>query len=135
EDLIQLFCLVAGRSDDFSLLEFKPDPIESGSLVNAWRIKRDVSLNGVFHRATENFAIGNIAIAAADHRWNSLDTETQIGAGTFDLDTVCLLHQPLERLHAGLQFAIVQRAHIEVEVFECLRAHPGKLCHGGSGPA
>ena len=88
-----------------------------------------MAFHGIFHRAAENFAIGNIAIATADHSWNSLDTEMQISAGTFDFDMVGFSHQPLERLHAGLQFAIVQCADIEIEIFKRLRAHPGKLCH------
>src|SRR5207244_11090565 len=62
----------------------------------------------LFRSAAKNFAIGNIAITAADHRRNSLDCKTQIGAGAFDFDAIRLFHQPLERFHAGLQLAIIE---------------------------
>src|SRR5439155_24351623 len=126
---------VARRIYDLSALEFQTDTIESNSLINAGRIKGHMTLYRILHWTAENFAIGDIAITTADYGWNSLDTDTQIGAGTFDLDTVRLFHQPLEHLHAGLKFAIVQRADIEIDVFKCLGAHSGKLRHRRSRPA
>ena len=41
----------------------------------------------------------------------------------------------LERLHAGLQFAVVERADIEVEILERLGAHAGQLRHRWGRPA
>src|SRR6266404_3080077 len=130
ENLVQLFRLIACRSDDLASLEFESDAVESCPLIDAWSVKCHVTFDGIFDRTAENFAIGNVAVAAADNGWNSLDTETQIGARAFDVNAVRLFHEPPERLHAGLQFPIVQRAYIEIEVFECLRALSGKLCHG-----
>ena len=88
-----------------------------------------MALHRIFHRAAENFTIGDIAIATADHGWNCLNAETEIDPGAFDFHTVRLFHQPLERLHAGLQFAVIQCADLEIKVFKGLRAHSGKLCH------
>jgi hypothetical protein len=87
--------LVAPRSDDLSALEFQTNAIESSPLINTWCIKRHMALDRIFHRAAENFPIGDIAVATADNGWNSLDTEPQIGVGALYLDTVCLFHQAL----------------------------------------
>ena len=57
---------IARRIDNFSVAKFEADPIEAGALINGRRIKGDMALDGILHRATENFAIGNIAIAAAN---------------------------------------------------------------------
>ena len=88
-----------------------------------------MSFHGMFHRRSENFAIGNVAVAAANHCGNSLDAEAKIRLGSFDFDAICFFHQPLQRLHARLQFAVVQRADVEIKIFKCLRAHSGKLRH------
>src|SRR5262249_30587748 len=135
EDLVQFVCLVAFRIDDFASFEIKTDTVESGALINARRVKRKLAFHRVFHRSSENFAIRNVAIAAADDSWNSFDTKIQIRAGTLDLDAVRLFHQPLKRLHPGLQFAVVERADIEKEIFKRFGAHPCKLSHRGCWPS
>src|SRR5713101_1572270 len=129
ENLVQLFCFVACRIDNLSVFELETDGIETDALINTRRVERYMTLYGIFHRAAKNFAIGNIAIATTDHGWNSLDTETEVGPGAFDLDAVCLFHQPLKRFHAGLEFAIIQCADFEIKIFKRLRAHSGKLRH------
>ena len=88
-----------------------------------------MTLNGISHRATENLTIGNIAIATADHGRNPLYAKAEVGIRSFNFHSIRLFHQPLECLHTGLQFAIVQRADFEVKVLKSLCAHPGKLCH------
>src|SRR6266404_2695537 len=102
ENLVQFFRLIACRSDDLATIEFESDAVESGPLIDARRVKRHVTFHGIFHRAAENFTVGNVAVATADDGWNSLDTETQIGAGTSDVNAVRLFHEPLERLHASV---------------------------------
>src|SRR5438046_7816265 len=86
-------------------------------------------------RAAEHRPIGNIAIATADHGWDPLLVETEIGAWTFDFDSVRLFHQTMEGLHARPKLPIIQRADFEIEIFKRLGAHSCKLCHGRCGPA
>jgi hypothetical protein len=112
-----------------------PDVVKSDALVNRGRVEQDVALNRILDRTTEHFAVRNIAITAADHRADALDAEAQIGAGAFDLNAIRFVHEFLERLHARLQFAVVECADIEIEVFESFRAHAGQLRHRGAGPS
>ena len=55
--------------------------------------------------------------------------------GPFDLDAIGLVHQRLQRLHARLELAVVERADVEVEILERLRAHAGELRHRRRRPA
>ena len=55
--------------------------------------------------------------------------------GTLDFDPIRFVHQSLERLHAGLQFAVIEGADVEIEIFESLRAHPRQLRHRGRRPS
>src|SRR5215208_3773306 len=111
------------------------DTIESGALINARRVKAELAFHRVFHRSSKNFAIGNVAITTANNSWNSFDTKIQIRAGSLDLDAVRFFHQPLKRFHSGLQFAVVECADIETEIFKRLGAHPCKLSHRWCRPS
>src|SRR5262249_16802098 len=111
------------------------DAVEGGTLINAWRVKGDVAVDRIFHGTAEHFAIGNIAVATADDGWNSLDAEMQISIGPFNLDTIGPFHQALQRFHPWLQFAVIQRADIEKEIFKGFRAHSCKLRHRRTRPA
>src|SRR5436190_13756317 len=84
ENLVQLLGVVARRLHDFPILKLEADAVESRALINARRIEKHVPLDRVLHRATEDLAVRNVAIAAADHRTDSFDAETQIGSRSLD---------------------------------------------------
>ena len=67
EDLVELLGIVARRFHHFSIFELESDAVETGPLINGRRVEQDMALDGVFHRATENFAVRNVAVAAADY--------------------------------------------------------------------
>src|SRR6202035_5636512 len=134
ENFVQLFSLVACCVDNLAIAKLQADAIETGALINARRVERDATLNGIFHGAAENFTVGNVAIASANHSWNSLDAKADVGTRSLNLDTVRPFHQRLQRFHARLQFAVIQRADFKVEIFEGLRAHSGQLRHRRRGP-
>ena len=50
-------------------------------------------LHGILDRAAEDFAVGNVAVAAADDRADALDAEAQVGARAFDLHAVGFVHE------------------------------------------
>src|SRR6266581_1586781 len=102
------------------------DSIETDSLVNGRSVKRDMTLNRISHRAAENLAVGNIAIATADYGRNPLYAKAKVSTWAFDFNTIRLFHQSLERSHASLKFAIIERANVEVKIFKSFRAHSGK---------
>src|SRR5581483_2780788 len=131
----ELFCLVACSIDDLPVFEFESNPIKSDSLIDARRVKRHVTLDRISDWRAEYFAVGNIAIPATDHGWNSFFCKSEMSARSRNLHSVRLFHQTMERSHSGQELAIIKRAHIEIEIFKCLGAHAGKLCHGRSGPA
>ena len=81
------------------------------------------------HRTTEDFAIGNVAVAAANDSGDSLDAEAQVRSRPFDFHAIGFFHQRLERFHAGLQFSVIQRADVEIKILERFRAHAGELRH------
>ena len=116
-------------------MKLEPDVVEPGALINRGRVEEDVALHGILHRAAENFAVGNVAIAAANHRADALDAEAQIGAGPFDFHAIGFVHERLQRFHARLQFPVIERADLEIEILERLRAHAGELRHGRRRPA
>src|SRR5258708_19715513 len=77
EDLVQLLVVVAGRLHDFPVVEFEPDTVETGPLINRWRIKQDVALDAILHRAAENFTVRHIPIAAPNHQAASFIPKSQ----------------------------------------------------------
>ena len=125
----------AGGADDLAIAKFQADAVEVRALVDGRRVERDVALHRILHRTREDLAVGDVVRAAADDGGDALDAETQIGAGTFDLDAVGAFEAFLERGHAGLHLGVIQRADAEEEILECLGAHPGLLGHGGGRPA
>ena len=56
-------------------------PIEGRALIERRGVEIDVPCDGILHRAGKNFAVGNVALAAAGNGADALDTETQVGAG------------------------------------------------------
>src|ERR1041384_59764 len=85
ENLVQLLGVVARRLHHFPVLEFQPDIVEPRSLINARRVESDVSLDGILYRTTKDFAVRNVAVAAADYGADALDAEAQFGARSPDL--------------------------------------------------
>src|SRR5262245_6919653 len=94
-----------------------------------------MSLYRILHWTTEYLTVRDVAVAAANDRRNSFDTETQISPRTLDLHGISFFHEGLKRFHPRLQFAVIESADTEEEVLERFRAHARLLCHGGSGPA
>ena len=133
--MFSFFGLVTRRLDNFSVAKVEPDIIESGALINGRRVKGDVALHGIFHRTTEDLAIGNVAVAAANDGGDSLDAETQIRSRPFDLHPIGFFHQRFERFHPGLQFSVIEGADLEIEILKRFRAHAGQLRHRRRGPA
>src|SRR5207244_2749423 len=88
ENFVQLLRLVACCIDNLAIAKLQADAIETGALINARCVETDATLNGIFHGAAENFTVGNIAIASANHRWNSLDAKADVGARPLNLATV-----------------------------------------------
>src|SRR3954471_14132765 len=78
ENLVQLLSVVAGGFDDLPILELEPNAVEPGSLVNAGRIEEHVTLDRVLDWATENLAVWNVAVAAADNRADIFDAKPQV---------------------------------------------------------
>ena len=77
----------------------------------------------MFHGRGKNFAVGNVAIAAANHGRNSLNAEIEIGAG------------PFQGFHSWLELFVIERADVEVKIFKSLGAHSRKLRHRWRRPA
>ena len=75
EDFVQLLRIVAGCLLDFPVLELEADTVEAGPLINCWRIKENVALDRLLHRAAKNLTIRDIAIASANHGADSFDGE------------------------------------------------------------
>ena len=108
---------------------------KADALINGRRVKGDMALHRILHWAAENFAIGNVPIAAANDRGDSLDAEAQVRSRSFDFHPIGFLHQRLQRLHPGLQLPVIERADVEIKIFERLRAHAGELRHRRRRPA
>src|SRR3981081_803719 len=85
EDVVQLFRLVARRLNNLPATEVESNSVEARALINRRGVETDVSLDRVFHGSGKNLAIGNIAVATANNRRNSLDAEAQIGSQSFYL--------------------------------------------------
>src|SRR6185369_5464169 len=119
----------------FTVAEIEPDVIERRALMNTGRAKGVVTFNGVFDWTAEDFAIRNVALAPANNGRDPFNAETQIGSRTFDLHPIRFFHESLQRFHARLQLSVIQRANLEKEILESLRAHAGLLCHRRGWPA
>ena len=120
---------------DAALGKFEPHIVESVALINARDIEGHMPLDAFFHRAGENLAVRNVAVAAAGHRADVFDGETEVGAGAFEMNLVGAIHERFESGHAGSHAAVVERADIEEKILEGRGAHLRLLGHCGCGPA
>src|SRR5260370_40968920 len=76
EDLVELFGLIAGGLNDFALPKIETNPVEGNALINCRRVERDMAFDRAFYRRCKHFAVWNIPVAAANHRWNSFDAKS-----------------------------------------------------------
>src|ERR1700716_3431235 len=129
ENVVQLLRLVTRCIDNLSAAKVEPDSVKTRALINSGGVETDMSLHRVSHRTSENLAIGNIAVAAANNRGNSLDAKAQVGFGSFDLHAIGSFEQRLQRFHTGLKPPIIQRADVEIKILERFGAHSGQLRH------
>ena len=75
-------------------------------------------------------------MAVARDGWNAFDAEGQVRvAGALQMHHVGLPHEFYQGLHSPAHPRVVERADIEVEVFERFGRHFGHLRHRGSRPS
>src|SRR5260370_32176158 len=76
EDLVELFSLVAGGLNNLALPKVETNSIEGNALINCGCVECDMAFDGSFYRRCEHFAVRNIPVATANHRWNSFDAKS-----------------------------------------------------------
>jgi hypothetical protein len=127
--------VVGGGLDDLAFAELELHAVEGDALVDGGGVVADDAFDAVFDGGAEDFAVGDVVIAAAGDGFEAFEAEAQIGAGAGDVDVLGFVHELLERVHGGEQGGVVEQADAEEEVLEGLGAHAGLLGHGGRGPA
>ncbi len=135
QDFVEgFFVSVAMGFDDFAVFEAEAHAIEGDAVVDAGGVVGDGAVDAVAHGGGVDFAIGDVAVAAAGNGGYAFDGEAEVGAGAGDADSVCLFHELLEVQHGIAHGGVVCQAAAEVEVFEVFGAHAGSLGHAGGGP-
>ena len=126
---------LVGVKDAVDRLEDKRDVLKLLAVVLAGDVVGDPAVDRIAHGRGVDLAVGDVAPSAALDRRDALDRKGEIGAGRDKAHLVRPVHQLDERRHRLVHLAVVEIAHLEVEVLERGGAHARHRAHALSRPA
>ena len=135
QHLVDPVGVVGGRLHDLAVFKGQAHVFKGKALIQGRCIIGNRAVDGILHRRRVHLAVRDIQVACAGDGRDTLDGEGQVCARAHQTNLVGALHESCQRFHGLCHLAVIQGAHIEIEVLKCLGAGVAQLCHSRVGIA